>query len=63
MQNQDADTLIASSSRALSAGIRMGREEEGPVGRGRRGERELAGGQAAICREQKGWQGRERKEL
>lgn len=34
VQNQDANALIASSSRALSAGIRMGREKVGPLGRG-----------------------------
>lgn len=32
-QNQGADALIASSSRALSAGIRTGREKAGPLGR------------------------------
>lgn len=33
-QNQGADALIASSSRALSAGIRTGREKAGPLERG-----------------------------
>lgn len=36
VQNQGASALIASSSRALSAGIRVGREKAGPLGRGLR---------------------------